>query len=153
MSLRGPPWLIIFNFWKKYKCLTWLFKNMLAGILGLGPGTREPSEVVVARQADIWILKLHRKILQNHIKHIKQNASSSQHKFYPSFKVVWIEPLFYRHDPPSIPIGGGKHNKASVIEQIPMVKYTISIFAQILGSLRWKKRPSTGKVKYWSATF
>ena len=61
---------------------------MLAGILGLGPGTREPSEVAVARQADIWILKLHRKILQNHIKHIKQNASSSQHKFYPSFKVV-----------------------------------------------------------------
>ena len=41
---------------------------MLAGILGLGPGTREPSEVVVARQADIWIMKLHRKILQNHIK-------------------------------------------------------------------------------------
>ena len=33
-------------------------------------------------------------------------------------------------------IGGGKQNKASVIEQIPMGGYIISIFAQILGSLR-----------------
>ena len=32
-------------------------------------------------------------------------------------------------------VGGGKHNKASVIEQIPMGGYIISIFAQILGSL------------------
>ena len=31
---------------------------------------------------------------------------------------------------------GGKHNKASVREQIPMVGYIINIFAQILGSLR-----------------
>ena len=34
------------------------------------------------------------------------------------------------------PLGGGKHNKASVIEQIPMGGYIISIFAKILGSLR-----------------
>ena len=33
-------------------------------------------------------------------------------------------------------LGGGKHNKASVIEQIPMGGYIKSIFAQILGSLR-----------------
>ena len=33
-------------------------------------------------------------------------------------------------------LGGGKHNKASVIEQIPMGGYIISIFAQILRSLR-----------------
>ena len=36
----------------------------------------------------------------------------------------------------SVQIGGGKHNKASVIEQIPMGGYIIRIFAQILGSLR-----------------
>ena len=33
-------------------------------------------------------------------------------------------------------IGGGKHNRASVIEQIPMCGYIIRIFAQILGSLQ-----------------
>ena len=39
----------------------------------------------------------------------------------------------------TLKVGGGKQNKASVIKQIPMDGYIISIFAQILG------QHSTGK--------
>ena len=49
-----------------------------------------------------------------------------------------------------LPLGGGIQYDSSVIEQITMGGYIISIFAQMLGSLWWKKRPSTSKVKYWS---